>query len=184
MYNYREVIIMSTIQIATISANKTSNVARAASRSAGSTVGNFVPVILAEPFSLQRTNSNDDAQALLAGGGPSGYVAINGTNVLADPDIIRFGKDALIQGKYTTDGDLSTLTTFNEICTTGLIQSRDGRWVDENGAYVNVPQHNLAYPVVSASGDLGWQDGDSYPGHFNFRGPTETVKKLLDERNI
>lgn len=175
---------MSTIQTVAIDANKTSNVARATSRSANSTPGSFVSVILAEPFSLQRTNSNDDAQALLAGGGPSGYVAINGTNVLADPDIIRFGKDNLIQGKYTTDGDLSTLTTFNEICTTGLLQSRDGRWVDDNGNYVNVPRQNLAYPVVSASGDLGWQDGDSYPGHFNFKAPTETILKVLDDRNI
>ena len=174
---------MSTIQTVSIDANKTSNVARSTSRSAGSSPAGFVAVTLAEPVALQGANSNDDAQALL-NSSPSGYLAINGTAVLANPDIIRFNKDDLLQGIYNTDGDLSTLTTFNEICTTGLVQSRDGRWVDENGSYVNVPSHNLAYPVVAASGDLAYKDGDQYPGHINYRAPSETVKKLLDNRTI
>ncbi len=172
---------MSTINTVTINANKASNVAFAASRAAGGgSPAGFVKVEYAEPVTLIGANSNDDIQSMV-NTLPSGLGTITGSTV-GTPDVIRFGKDSLIQGKFNTNGDLNTLTTFSEINTTGLQRDIYGRWLDGNGDQVTPSAIDLAFPVVAASGDLAIQDGDTYPGHINYRSPSETTKKILGPR--
>lgn len=169
---------MTAIKIsASLEENRTTTVAK----SAGSTSAAFTAVSFAQPRSLDGSNSNDDAQALL---GTSGFRAVTGS-LLGDPKLITL-RDQVGLGKYTTtDGDLNTLTSVTEINTTGLLISRDGRYVNaETGDYVTPDAITVNFPIVSASGDLAARDGRQYPGYYNFKEPSKVKKELFDPREI